>query len=467
MLHILIKQIGVACLYLVLSTIEGARTTPSGVQTKALIGTNHLTVSGDPKTGAPLWETEAGKDIPVKATEKGVGSDTGIEPVDEVSKDVPKEWEHFHRVGKALEHLGNPQDAPKEVFVMPKISVAMITQSLLSIFSSMLLTLCCAFAYTRIKEDRRVPLNDGEEHSPNALNRGTWRFGLFDCIHDSKICIISCCCPCIRWSDTMRMAGLMGFWAALILMAFLNAISPITGGITMLVMLCMATYRRQQIRKLFGIKGGDHTSMFEDCCVYCWCSCCAIVQEARQLEEAYAVGYPLQIKEPLRPQYSGRGQMQPLQSQRLDYMPPQPSQRLVNEEPRPIWGSWTAPTSIGPPSSQPLPQPGMMVQQPQVIMSQQPMGSLPPAQMSPQPMGSLPPPQKSPQPMYAQPVSVPSLPPQSLPPQSVQSLPPVQYQQQQFVAGPPVMMGQPLPMGTPPGSMQSMGPTSPTNYQPQ
>lgn len=436
----------VTFLYFMLSSVEASRTSPAIAKAKALISTNQLGVSSDPNRHAPLWADE--DEIPIKAT-PSKGSDTGVEPIDEVSKDVPKEWEHLHHVGRALEHLDNPEDAPEEVFTLPKITSAMIMQSLVSIFMSLICLLMCAFGYTRVKTDLRIPPNDGQDHSPDLLNRGAWRFGLFDCIHDSKICMISCCCPIIRWSDTMRMAGLMTFWSAILIMGFLYAINPLTGGLTLLVMLCIATYRRQQMRKLFGMISGDHTSVCEDCCVYFWCSCCAIAQEARQLEEAYAVGYPLQIKEPLRvPQQSQPSYMVPQQSQRLmEYQQPSPM-------PQPSWG-------------QPQPQPVM--QQP--IMQQQPMmmPSLPPAQpvmsqpmmVSQGSMGSLPPTQSMPM------QSMQSLPPQnvqSLPPvQYVQSLPPVQYQEQQFVSGPPVMgspMGQPMPRGTPPGSLQSMPPTT-------
>lgn len=40
-----------------------------------------------------------------------------------------------------------------------------------------------------------------------------------------------------------------------------------------------ATYRRNQIRKKFGIPG----SVLGDCCQWCWCSACALCQETRTL----------------------------------------------------------------------------------------------------------------------------------------------------------------------------------------
>lgn len=233
----------------------------------------------------------------------------------------------------------------------------------------------------------------------------------------------------------MRMAGLMAFWTAIIVMGFLYAVSPYTGGLALLVMLCLVTYRRQQVRQLFGMNSGGMTTMGEDCCVYIFCSCCAIVQEARQLEEAYAVGYPLQIKAPMAPPMSQRPlpmpsqrlpsqvltlPSQPLQSQRIEYMQPQASQRLVEPQyqaqrsmPQASWGQ--------------APQQQPVMQQPTYLQPSYSQQSLPPVSQS-----------------------------VIRPPQSMQSLPPVQYQQQ------PQFASNQQTFRTPTGSMQSM---PPTNYQ--
>jgi len=385
--HVMLS--GVTFLYFLLNAVESSRTSPAVLKAKAFISTKD-----EPNRHPPLWTDEEAEKLPVKAT-KAEGTDTGVEAVDDVSKDVPKEWEHFHKAGKALEHLDNPEDAPKEVFTLPKITGSMIMQSLVSIFMSMICLLCCAFGYTRVKTDSRYPPNDGQDHSPNALNRGTWRYGLCEFNGaDTKLCFISCCCPIIRWSDTMRMSGLMTFWSAIFIMGFLYAISALTGGLTLLLMLCLTTYRRQQLRRFFGMKSGDHTTLCEDCCFYCWCSCCAIAQEARQLEEAYAVGYPLQIKEPLR----SPPPMQPLSMQPAMQPLPPPSARFqyTPESPKPMpapsWGTAPAPA----------------LQQQPMMISQQPMPSLPPAQ----PMSGS---------VF---VNTQGMPMQSLPPQSAQSLPP-------------------------------------------
>jgi len=457
MFNIVIKQTGVACLCLVLSAVDASRTPPAGVQAKALISKTSLTVSDKPNEHRPLWENKDTKKIPVPKMDKSDGTKTGIEPIDDVSKEVPKDWEHLHTVAKTLKKISDdPEKVTEHKF--PKITGTIIMQSLVSIFMSMICLLICAFGYTRVKKDAVYPPQDGTDHSVQALSTGKWRYGMFDCMHDSHICLISCCCPCIRWSDTMRMAGLMAFWTAIFVMGFLGAASSLTGGLALLVMLCLATYRRQQVRKLFGMNSGDATSYCEDCCLYIFCSCCAIAQEARQLEEAYAVGYPLQIKEPLRPQSQRREEplmsatrMQPPPSQRIDYQPQSQPQRVeyqsqsqLQRSPQPSWGQ------VQQPQWQPQPQ----------MAQPQPMTSLPPARPQ-QMMASLPPAQFGSQPLLSQQVI--------MPPQSMQSMPlqgaPVQYQQQPFMSAP---MGAPMtslpPAGSPMGSMQSLGPTQ---YRPQ
>lgn len=151
-----------------------------------------------------------------------------------------------------------------------------------------LLIACCAFVYQKNKVDPQQPPRDGLDHSAALLDRGDWRFGLFDCMHTPMICVLACCFPCIRWGDTMRMAGFMSFWAAVLIFDFLYCANSATSGLTMLIVVMIATYQRQAIRRLFGMKSGTAETA-KDCAIYCCCSPCAIVQEARQLEEAYAV----------------------------------------------------------------------------------------------------------------------------------------------------------------------------------
>lgn len=147
--------------------------------------------------------------------------------------------------------------------------------------------------YKVYKENPMSPPQDGEEHSQEALDRRKWRFGLCTCFSNPRICCISFCCPAVRWADTIEMSGLMAFWLGLTVCALLISMSEATFGLTYLLFLLMATHGRQQIRALFGIPGHSCYYVVEDFCTYLCCCCCAVTQEARQLDEAYAVGHPV------------------------------------------------------------------------------------------------------------------------------------------------------------------------------
>jgi len=147
--------------------------------------------------------------------------------------------------------------------------------------------------YKSYKEDPTSPPDDGEQHTPELLNTGDWRFGLCNCCAKPSVCCMTVCCPVVRWADTMEMSGLMVFWLALAVCAMLVSMSYATFGLTYFLFVLMATHGRQQMRELFGIPGRTAAGCMYDFCVYSCCCYCAIAQEAQQLEEAWAVGHPV------------------------------------------------------------------------------------------------------------------------------------------------------------------------------
>jgi len=52
----------------------------------------------------------------------------------------------------------------------------------------------------------------------------------------------------------------------------------------------VGSHYRHRVREMFGMEQTWGTAV-GDCCAYWWCAPCAIVQEARQIEEAYAVDH--------------------------------------------------------------------------------------------------------------------------------------------------------------------------------
>merc|ERR1719291_284767 len=57
---------------------------------------------------------------------------------------------------------------------------------------------------------------------------------------DWPICLMAFCCPAIRWADTMSMAPLLPFWAALGLMLMLTCLQPTTGGLISILSVLVA-----------------------------------------------------------------------------------------------------------------------------------------------------------------------------------------------------------------------------------
>lgn len=150
-----------------------------------------------------------------------------------------------------------------------------------------ILVLITAFIYQRSKKDP-APTRYG---GMSILD--DFQFGMFSCHEAPGMSLLTCCCFAIRWADTMRMASLMSFWLGVILITFLEVCDGLTSGLSMCVAWGIVVFYRQKLRKEFGFEHGTMKSCGLDCCGYCWCACCMAVQEARQLEEAYAVGHPI------------------------------------------------------------------------------------------------------------------------------------------------------------------------------
>jgi len=166
--------------------------------------------------------------------------------------------------------------------------------TLLSAAFSVALWLVVAFLYQKYKVDSSKPAADGLEHTVQLLD-GRWRHSIFDCFGDLPLCCISCFFPGLRWADTLRMAGLLAFWYGLAIFVGLYILTELTMGSGAVLFVGVLVYFRQRQRALFGIQNGSCASVAEDVLTYACCGCCAIAQEARQIEEAYAVGHPVAL----------------------------------------------------------------------------------------------------------------------------------------------------------------------------
>jgi len=135
--------------------------------------------------------------------------------------------------------------------------------------------------------------------SPGRTRRGyderknttmSFAYGLFSldhcCAHHSSICLCSWCCYPLRLADTYAKEPfplLSNFWSALILICCLIGLGQLTFGFTHLIFFGLAVYFRQQLRKQYGLESGGFTWLM-DSLTWIFCPCCAMAQEARQVE---------------------------------------------------------------------------------------------------------------------------------------------------------------------------------------
>lgn len=153
------------------------------------------------------------------------------------------------------------------------------------------LNIAAALLYHHTKKDSEKMPDDGLEHKPELLQRA-WRFGLFDCFGDAKVTCLTCFFPALRWADTMRMAGFLRLWVAFGLFLCLYIGGALTASVFFLILLVILISYRQKQRKMFEMDHGTCGSYLEDCLTYSCCGCCAMIQEARHIEEAWAVAHP-------------------------------------------------------------------------------------------------------------------------------------------------------------------------------
>lgn len=144
----------------------------------------------------------------------------------------------------------------------------------------------------------------GLRHRKGSPYEGdAFTYNLFDCRGDKTdlpICCMAFCCPAIRWAATLSFdkVNLLNFWPALCICLFLTTFTHLTAGLTGLIFLCIAVHYRQRLREHFGHGHylGSPSLVCLDCLTWGCCSCCALVQEAREVEKTqltWAQGGPM------------------------------------------------------------------------------------------------------------------------------------------------------------------------------
>jgi len=116
-----------------------------------------------------------------------------------------------------------------------------------------------------------------------------FQFGVFDAsdfARDCQMCVCACCCPWIRWAETASKEHIrfLAFFPGLFITALLASSGSITFGASMLILVLIVVICRQRIREAYGLPSGSCGILLSDCVLWICCPCCAIVQEARQVE---------------------------------------------------------------------------------------------------------------------------------------------------------------------------------------
>jgi Cys-rich protein (TIGR01571 family) len=224
----------------------------------------------------------------------------------EIATETPpppiKEYNIWH-------HLRDPQqlssDDIKEMY--KKFSLEYRRAQLISLAIWFALMILMAMFYLNT---RAPPILDGQK-AARAPDFADWKFGLFylpDTWEDFDACLCACCCPAIRGAETLSVVrGFLGFWTAFLawnLFVFLDYglvlfghgperemvingyhLSLLTWG----GFVALLVYWRSRLREVFGMHRGL-ASTSGDCLLYCCCTCCAVAQEARHVEEAIRCG---------------------------------------------------------------------------------------------------------------------------------------------------------------------------------
>lgn len=137
-------------------------------------------------------------------------------------------------------------------------------------------------------------VHPGENMDPNTVQTlSSFKYGPFDCLNRPDISLWACFCPAIRWADNVSTMGVLrSFWVAWLLWIGFQMLAAESQDLIawILVSLVGALFRHELRLKFQMAVGG--AIFFQDCLLYCFCPCCAITQEARQVEAAVKTGHP-------------------------------------------------------------------------------------------------------------------------------------------------------------------------------
>ncbi|KAB5578203.1 DUF614 domain-containing protein [Coniochaeta sp. 2T2.1] len=117
----------------------------------------------------------------------------------------------------------------------------------------------------------------------DSVHSQEWQNGLMSC-GPCDLCLLGTCLPCVllgKTSERMRDPSMRSYETC-------NSDCMIMCGITYFT-CCGWIYgmiKRGEIRERYGIKGSGSG----DCCTSFWCSCCALIQQEKEVKGRTAAG---------------------------------------------------------------------------------------------------------------------------------------------------------------------------------
>lgn len=181
------------------------------------------------------------------------------------------------------------------------------------------LLIVCAAIYDN-KRDRQLfkPHDKAELEESTHLQNTGWYHPLFGCLADVQLSLFACCCPVLRWADSIdklqsktansnsadkpwHQQGFLKYWHTIGIAIFVGALyvagkaawNSSLWELLLLVPLGVGVFYRQRMRRFMASKYGPSpkvswretlAALLEDILAWTCCSCCAIAQEARQVD---------------------------------------------------------------------------------------------------------------------------------------------------------------------------------------
>eukprot|EP00929_Paragymnodinium_shiwhaense_P041972 TRINITY_DN217_c0_g2_i2.p1 TRINITY_DN217_c0_g2~~TRINITY_DN217_c0_g2_i2.p1 ORF type:complete len:279 (-),score=43.60 TRINITY_DN217_c0_g2_i2:62-844(-) len=164
-----------------------------------------------------------------------------------------------------------------------------LRDSLTSSLSYILLILVVAYWHHQRKKEvppQQLPY-DGDDFTHSLCD-------IMDRHEGGNICLWSFCCPAIRWAESASNSkvNFLSFWPALLVFLGLSILAAscrntghaILGAVFGTLFLYTVVTHRQKLRGIFGHGPGTVKSVIMDVLTWSCCPCCAIIQEAREVE---------------------------------------------------------------------------------------------------------------------------------------------------------------------------------------